>query len=326
MKLSTKIIIALGSILAILALIFMIKWQHDLSVSQKSIETQMVEMKKFADGVVRSQTNVVSKDDLNTFAKDIGLNITAIQNDVKLLNASIVGISNTQVQTPGFHGNGLGSTSTKADATAPGLPLGATDPFGYLKNIQIYSANEPFSNGLNVPFGDFGFSSWKDKPWTVNIYPRDYSVDSVISEDQAGKKFIYNKITIKTQDKTYTVPISNSTFKEALPAPSFSFNPRIFMSVQAGALINPVPSPEAVPSVGVSLFSYGKTKIDPDVSLLGISLGVEVRAVRPNIAITPIGYNIGHNIPLLHNLFIAPSVSIDTRGSVGVFGGFQVNL
>ena len=326
MRVKHKIIIALSSILAVLALIFMIKWQHDIAAKQASIENQMVAFKQLADNVARAQTNVVSKDDLEKFGTTLGLNMSNIQKDISSLNATIAGISNTQVQTSGFRGSGLGSTTSKVDPTAPKVASNAIDQFGYLTNRQGYDLNEPFGTGTNVPFGTVGFSAWEAKPWDITIFPRDYSIDSVISEDQAGKKFIYNKITITAQNKTYEIPIQKSTFKEVLPSPSFSINPKLYLGLGAIGIINPIPSPDVVPTLGVSVFSYGKTKADPDAIFLGLGLGIEARAIRPSLTVLPAAYNIGHHIPLMHNLFLAPFLGVDTKGAFSVGGGLVVGL
>ena len=324
MSLMSKIGVVLGALLVIVCLIFVIKIQKDISDRQSSIEKSMVEMKQLGDGIVRSQAQYVSKDDLSKFADSIGLNLNDIKSDLKTFHATVEGINNTTVVTPGYHGISLGSSGTKpGDNTTPVV---GSDPYGYLKNIQLFGLNEPVGNNTSVPFGQSTFSAWQAKPWGLEVYPRDYDVTTVIGVDNEGKHYTYNKFTITTGGKTYDVPVKSSKFEEVYPTASFSFNPRVYLGVSGGATVNPIPHAEMTPVLSVFLFSYGKTKDTPDLALLGLGLGYETQQSRPVVAITPVTYNVGPHIPLLKNLHIAPTITVDNKGSVGVLGGVYVGL
>lgn len=325
MSLASKIGIVLGMLLVIACLIFVVKTQKDISDRQAAIDKSIVEMKQLGDGIVRSQTQYVSKDDLNKFADSIGLNMNTIINDLKNFNATVDGINHTTAITPGYHGTSLGSSGIRpGDNTAP--ILAGTDPYGYLKNIQLFRLSEPVGNNVSVPFGQATFSAWQAKPWGLEVYPRDYSITTVIGVDNEGKHYTYNKFTITTEDKTYEIPVKSSKFEEIYPSASFSFNPRIYLGVSGGATVNHTPHTEMTPVLSVFLFSYGKTKTTPNWAAFGLGLGYETQQSRPVAAITPITYNVGRHIPLLNNLHIAPTVTIDSKGSIGILGGVYVGL
>ena len=312
-----------GLLILVAGLIFVIKNQFDISARQEAIEKSVVEMKQLGDGIVRSQAQYVSKDDLDKFGKQLNLNLDTIQKDLGTLGASMQGINAVVVSTNGFHGTGLPSTGTVPNPDKPTQQV--NDPFGYLSNQQILAINEPFGN-VAVPFGQGTFSAWKDKPWGLDIYPRSYNVSTVIGQDEDGRHYTYNKFTVDTQGKTYTIPINSSKFEEVYPEAKFRFSPRIYLGVDGGAVINPAPKADMTPNLQVALFSYGKTKVDPDWSILGVGVGYETQANRPVLVVSPIRYNIGHHIPLVNNLHVGPTVSLDTSGGIGILGGVSVGL
>lgn len=318
-----KIGISIGVLLLLFTLLFMVKTQKDISDKQQAIEKSMVEMKQLGDGIVRSQGQYVSKDDLDKLGQDLGLNLKTIKSDLGSLGANLQGINTMTVATSGYHGTGLASGGTKSNGN-PAAPIG-TDPYGYLTNMQIFALNEPLGSN-NVPFGQATFSAWQPKPWGLDIYPRNYNVATVIGQDADGRHYTYNKFTVTTQGKTYEVPIQSSKFEEVYPDPSFSFNPRIYLGLNGGAIVNPLPHAEMTPVLSVFLFSYGKLKADPDWATLGLGIGYETQMSRPVLAITPITYNIGHHLPLVRNLHIAPTITVDTKGSFSVLGGVFVGL
>lgn len=315
---------------------FIIKFQIDMTFRQENIEKSLVEMKQLADGIVRSQGGYVSKEDLEKKFKDLDVSLEAIQTDLDTLGADLRGINAIIASSVGYHGTNLPSTGTK-----PGdgnQPWNVPDPFGYLSNQQNFSINEPFADGVNVPFGQSAFSAWKDKPWGLDVYPRNYNVTTIIGQDADGRHYTYNKFSIDVQGKNYVVPVHNSEFVEVYPEPKLRFSPRLYLAVDGGALIDPgspetigtAPEPtasgELTPSVQVVLFSYGKTKVDPDWSILGVGIGYETQANRPALVVSPISYNVGHHIPLVNNLHVGPTVTLDTKGDVGILGGVRVGL
>lgn len=305
--------VIIGIVTLIACLIF-------VATKQTAIEKSIVEMKQLSDGIVRSQAKYVSRDDLEDFGKKLNINLSAIQQDLEVLGANLQGINSVIVSSSGSHHTNLPSTST-----TPNNASNTIDSYGYLKNQQTIVINEPFEND-NVPFGEATFSAWKDKPWGLDIYKRQYNITTVIGQDENGRHYTYNKFTIEAKGKTYTVLIRDSKFEEVYPEAKFRFSPRLYLGVDGGVVVNPNPKAEMTPNIQVSFFSYGKTTIDPDWSLLGLGLGYETQIDRPVIILSPVSYNLGHHLPLVNNLHVGPSVSIDTAGGIGILGGIRVGL
>lgn len=335
MSTKTKTTLIVSAIIFLISLLAIVKYQYNLLQSQNDTLTEMKELK---DNWVRSQTQVVTKKELEALAKS--LNIEQINKDLNSLGAKIDGIAIIVSSSSGYHGTDLGSTNviprtdppaTTVVTTVP-CPNGGTvecpkaDPFGFMNAEQKLSILEPFPDGAKIPFGETGFKAWQKAPWSLDVYKRNYNVQSVIGEDDSGKKYVYNKMTIDVGGKTYAMKITSSKFVEELPQSRFRFSPRIHLGVSGGAIVNPKPSAEFTPTVEVALFSYGRTSLSPDWTFLSVGVGFETQATKPALAISPVNYNIGHHLPLVSNLHIGPIVAVDTLGSFSVLAGVRVGL
>ena len=331
-----KAVIIGGVVLLLAILVFIIKYQHDMLQKQRAIEQSMVEMKQLQDGVVRAQAKYVTKGDLKDFAgKDVDLK--PIEKDLKKLGANIKGISKVLAKTPGYTGKNIASTDTSKRKDLPTetktvpCPDGSlvecpsNDPFGYQTNAQRLRLDEPFSDKSRVPFGEVTFEAWKEKPWSVTIESREYSAVSVISVNEDGRHFVHNKLLVRVGDESYTVPIENSEFVEVYPDAKFSFNPRLYIGVDGGTYFNPVAG-EVVPNLQLALFSYGKTKVTPDWTFLGVGLGYMTQMRNLGFVISPVNYNVAQHLPFAENMFIGPMLGIDLNGNVGLLGGLRVGL
>lgn len=331
-----KIIFTIVIVLTIGLLGFIIKYQFDLLAKQKAIESSLIESKKLQEQIVRAEAKYVTKNDLEQFAKDMGLNLKPIKSDLKKLEAEIQGISRTDVETPGYVGTYLPSTDTTPREEPPGQPTvtcpsGETvpcpDQHGYLVERQELELNEPFGEGVLVPWGKAGFSAWEKKPWDLEVYARRYTAATVLSTDENGRHFVHNQFTVTVGGDTYQLPIARSQFVERYPESEFRFGPNLFLGIDGGLSIGEGFHSAWMPNMQVSLFSYGKTKVNPEWTFLGIGVGYGIR--RENIAaiVSPVNYNLGKaGIPLVDNLHIGPSISLDTAGNFGAMLGIRVGL
>jgi hypothetical protein len=319
-------------ILVIAVLLFIIKNQHDMIQQQKIMQESVVQMKQLQNDVVRSQAEYVSKKDLEAFAKHAGVDLGPIQDDVKKLGAQIQGISNSVVRTSGMHKENIASSAVVPRTDKPQIekcPDGTVcpnaDPFGYQQNSQKLDLSESFS-GKSVPWGNVKFSAWKDKPWDLVVEPRVYSATTVVSVDDNGRHFAHNELTINVKGKKYTIPIEHSEFAEIYPSESFHWSPHFYLGYDFGVLANPPVRFEMIPNLQLSLFSYGKTKMLPSWSFLGIGVGYEIEYSALALVISPVNFNVGKYIPFMSNVYVGPTVSIDAAGNVGILGGIRVGL
>lgn len=324
MTLSTKILIWLGAILVVGALGFIIFKQVQISNRQDAIESQIVAQRQLVDGIVRSQSQWATRDDVEKFIKDNKINLKAIQDDLDKLHGEVEAVN---IAVASSKGQVVTNLPTKPGPVVNPNPVDPKnpDPFGYMKQQQVLALNEDFGT-VKVPFGQVGFSAWQEKPWDINIKPRDYKVATVVGTDENQRMYFYNKFTMSVDNKDYEIPIKTATTQQVYPEAKFSwFNPRIYVGADGAVGLNPVKG-EFIPNVNLQLMSYGRYKTQPDFSILQVGVGYGVDSKRPQALVTPVSYNIGKHIPLMNNLYIGPSLSVGTDGNVGVGGGIRVGL
>lgn len=337
MSLSTRILIIIGVILLIGGVGFIIFKEIENSQRQDAIQKQMVAQKELIDGIVRSQSQYTTKEDLEKFIKDNNVNLKAIQDDLDKLDANITAANVAIANSQGQHGINIPSTGTGGTNPTPnpptcsdGKPCPNADPFGYNVKEQTLALNENFGT-TQVPFGQVGFSAWQQKPWSVDIKPRQYSLVNVIGKDENERLYVYNKFSVNVDGKTYNVPITSAETKQEYPTAKFSFwNPRLFIT--AGGGINATELPvngnfNAGATIGI--MSYGKYKSAPDISILQVGAGYSSNNNDFAVIINPVSFNIGSVLPtnsLIKNTYIGPSVQITPSGNVFVGANLSVGL
>lgn len=324
MEWKNKILIISGVVLFLFCVLFIIKKQNDIINHQKLINESFVEQKKLSNSVVRSESTYATNKEIDDLIKSKNFSIEELKEELSKLRAELKSISTVKIVT--VTQNKTDQVSTVIDKEKEQKPLDPSnpDPYGYWKNRQTLYLTENFGN-KTAPFGSVSFSASKDKPWSYEIKQRQYRLDSVSGLDEEGKTYTFNKFSIVSDGKTYDLDINESKTVNKLPESRFYLNPRVFLAVDGGAYLNKV-GLELSPSAKLFIFSYGKTKPDPSMVFLGVGVGYSSIGKNLNFSITPIAYNIGHHIPLINNLFIAPSLSIDFFGNYTIMGGINVGL
>lgn len=328
MTLLNKILIFAGVIILIGLFGFTIYKLNEISNRQVAIETKIVAQKELVEGIMRSQNQYATKDDINKFIKDNGVNLKAIKEDLDNLHAEISSVNVILVNSAGQRGTNIPSTGggvTNPNPVNPNDP----DPFGYMKKEQLLSLNEKFAD-VNVPFGKVGFSAWQEKPWSINILPRQYKVINVVGTDENQRNYFYNKFSVNVDNKDYDIKISTAETKQEFPEAKFSFwNPRLFLTAGGGISLTQAPI-QGSANLGVTLgiMSYGKFKTTPDISVLQIGLGYETGSQRPAAILNPVSFNIGKLLPngLANNTFVGPSLQVDTAGNVITGGNLSLGF
>lgn len=324
MSLTTKILIWLGVIILVGALGFIIFKQIENSNRQDALNTQMVQQQQLLDNITRSSAQWTTKDDMDKFITSNGMNLKVIQDDLDKLHADITAANAVVVVSQGQHVGNLPTTNTGPSNPSPIDPKNP-DPYGYMGKQQNLSLTENFGT-VKVPIGNVGFSAWQKNPWNIDIKSREYHSTTVVGTDENQRQYFENKFTVKVDGKNYDVPIKTATTKQILPEAKFSFwNPEVFLAIDGGLGVNPIRG-EVVPNVRLGIMSYGKYKTQPMLSVLQVGIGMGLVSRRPQLTFSPVMYNLGQNIPFLHNTYIGPSLSVGTDGGVNIIGGLAVGL
>lgn len=323
MKWSEKILLIIAILSIVGLLIFAIKSLHDVSEKQKIIETSMSEQKQLSDNIIKAQSSYITKDDLDKFSKSNNIDLKPVSDDLDKLQATIKAINIANVSSSGTNTTDKPSTGT-TPRQDPVTDSSNKDPFNYQNNRQEFSISESFKE-QQVPIGSIGFSAWKKNPWDESIYPRQYKVANVIGQDENGRHYVYNKFFIIVNGKEYSLKLDQSNIEELLPESKWRFDTRLYAGFDGGLYFSK-PSGAFVPNLELFLFSYGKVKPDPSLIALGFGLGYETINRNIVFVFSPIDYNIGHNLPLVNNVFVGPTLSLDIKGNVAVLAGLKFGL
>jgi hypothetical protein len=340
MSTTGKILIFIGMILTLGAMGFIIYNQINISKQQTAIQNQVIQQKTLIDGLVQSANTYTTKADLDNFISQNTNSLKAIQDNLAALGASLTAANVVTANSQGQVATNVASTSTTPSGTKPATtvtvacPSGGSvscptsDPFGYLSNLQTLALNENFAT-LQVPVGSVSFSAWQANPWSVNLLPRQYNVTSVIGTDENQRVYVDNQFTVKTNNKTYTIPITTAQTQQVYPTAKLSWwNPEVFGGADVGLSLNKFPSinGEFAPSVNFGFVTYGKYKTSPDWSFGQVGASYGVVSKRVMVDVTPVAYNLHTVLPFLHNTYVGPSLHVSTDGSIYGAVGLRVGF
>lgn len=326
MNLWQKILAIVITLLVIIGIGFIIFKQNEIAKKQDTIENQILQQKELSDNIIRSQNKFSTKEDLEKFISQNNLSLKVIEDDLEKINAKLTFVNVATVKS-------VGQVDANLPSTSQGVPnnseVTSCDPHNYMKVEQKLSLNEEFSN-TKVPFGEVGFSAWQSKPWSVNIKPREYRSVNVVGTDENERVYVYNKFSVLVDNKEFNIKISKAETKQEYPEAKFSFfNPKLFLSTSGAINLTKAPVQGSVNlGLAVGIMSYGKSKLNPDISVLQLGAGYETGTQSPSLVVKPINFNIGGLFPgkVISNTYVGPSIQVDTKGNVLAGAGLSVGL
>ena len=322
-----KVSIVAAVLALIAALLLIIKYQYDAMEKQEAIANSLVEQKQLTDKIARAQAQYVTEKSLEAYAKSLDTKLKPIRDDLKKLDGEIKGVGAVKVVTVGYKGKDISSdTSVPRPKDEQPLPGDDLDPWNYQRAQQKLKLSEPFTNDQKVPWGEVGFKAWEQEPWDLVVHSRNYQVVNVLGQDEEGRHYVYNKFSIEVEGKKYDIKIDDSKFVEEYPKSKFRLSPSLYLGVGTGVYLTEEPQWAVTPNIQMFIASYGRTKLVPEWVFLGVGLGYEALEQRFNFLLSPVGYNIGTHIPLIKNLYIVPTVTIDPKGDFTILGGVSVGL
>jgi len=306
---------------------------HKQSEMIDNINSKIVLQKDLMDNIVRSQSEFATSKNIEDFAKQNEINLSIIKDDLNKLNANLKSINTVTVKSIGtdiknVESTGVGEQNPNSISnTLECIDNKCQNPdkYGYLNTEQKLNLVEPFSNNV-VPLGEVSFSAWKDAPWGLRLYPREYFVTTVVGEDENKQNYIYNKFTVKVNDKDYEIKIDNARTLTQYPEAKFHWlNPRLYLGVDGGLDLKSI-NTQFGPNLGINFMSYGQYLIQPDFTILGLGIGYDSAQGQSILLINPFSYNIGNHIPLINNTYLGPSLTLDKSGGIGIVLNLTVGL
>ena len=308
-----------------------------LSYFQNSeLAGKIADFRKVTDTLVRSQTEIVSKKDLEDALKKYLTNkdISELKKDLKKMGATLgsVGITIGNLERKVKY-NQKSDRKGKPKETVvvckeDGRPI---DVYGYTKASQIKTIKDKNEADL----ADITFDASSKTPWSYEVFLREFYLSTIVGKRKDGSSIYYHslkyKVPSKHGDKLYNIPIISSSYKQRLNnRQMFWWNPTIDLSIGVGGIVYTITPPEDLLSVGVdiglSFSSYGRTKADNLWKFFRIGIGYDAVQESAFLSFAPILFNIGDPMPLLTNLYIVPKISFDHKGNLGITFGFSVGL
>jgi hypothetical protein len=337
-----RIIIYLSVICLVCGISFMIYKQFQISNMQKEIESSMVKQKDLGDAITRSMSQYATSKDIDSMIKANGMDLAKINKDLQSLHAKVDSINTVLVSSIGYDWNNLPSSGhteitphngveDPVEPTVVTVPCGdktiecLKDRNNYFTTTQWLKINELFKGNLQVPFGQAGFTAAKDKPWSLDVLPREYKLSTVTATDEDNRVTNYNKMQIKVDGKDYDIPISQAETAQVFPEAKFRvFDPRLYLGVEGGA--NDKLSPQFGPSLSMSLMNYGRYRGTPDFAILQVGAMATIPDKKIYFSLTPVSYNIGKHIPFIQSTYLGASVNMSTDKDLSITASVKVGL
>jgi hypothetical protein len=300
-----------------------------LSDENQKLRSEIVEFKQLTDTLVRSSNKWATKDDLKEQLKNLlgKEDLKALENDMSSLDSRLSAVGRT-----------VGTIKRKVASIESSDRVGPENPnpvicedgklvdiHGYTKKAQI----KEIKDSNEAPLAEVEFNAAKKKPWSYEIYKRNYRLVTVVGRKESGQLTFHHKLEYSILGKHYKVNLLSSDYMQvSLKSKMFWLNPKLDLNFFVGGNVHGFAQgpgrPESLVSLGVdvglSLSSYGETEVDSWFRLFRFSVGYNAERQAAHFSFAPFAFNIGKPLPLLTNLYLTPQLGIDTAG------GLTVNL
>jgi len=309
-----------------------------LTEENAQLRNDITQFKKLTESLVRSSTTWATKDDLENDLKGMlkKEDLAALEGDIKKLGTRLTAVG----KTVGVIGRKV-SRLEASDSEGPENPNPEAcddgrlvDTHGYTKKPQIKLVTD-----TNLaPLTEVQFNAAKKKPWSYEVYKRQYKLVTAVSKKESGQLVLHHNLEYSMPEKskkTYKVNLVSSQYRQA-PPPNrmFWLNPRLDANFFAGGNVYGFAQgpgrPDSILSMGldlgISLSSYGETKVDSWFRLFRFSLGYNIERRAGHFAFAPIAFNLGKPMPLLTNLYLSPQIGLDTAGGLTINMGTGVQF
>jgi hypothetical protein len=293
------------------------------------LQNEVVEFKQLTESLVRSSTKWATKKDLEADLKDLMTkdDYKALKGDLDKLDSRLTAVGRT-VGAVKRKVAKLEASDKEGPETPPvkvcketGDPI---DVHGYTKKVQV----KELKDSNSAPNARAEFDASKKKPWNYEVYGKEYKLTTVVGKKDSGQMTFHHQlryaIPSKDPKKLYPVSIMSSSYQQ-VPESSkwFWLNPRLDVNFLAGGMVYKFadgPGRNNLLSLGVdfgiSLSSYGPTKVDSWFRMFRFGLGYNIERQSGILSFAPFAFNLGKPLPLLTNLYLTPQIAIDTGGGL----------
>lgn len=301
------------------------------------LRSEITEFKQLTETLARSSTKWTTKDDLKDSLKHLltAEDLKELQKDIRRQSARISAVGRTVGQINGRiakleESDQQGEVNENVAKCDDGRLI---DTHRYTERTQTKRVKD--SNEASV--ADVTFNAAKKKPWDYKLFGKNYNLTTVVSKKESGQLNFHHTLKYQTEadgNKEYPIKLASSEFQQVqLGNKMYWLNPQLDLGVYAGIKALDVPvfgNNKTLGSVGVdlglSLSSYGENKVDSWWRFLRIGAGYNANRRAFQASLSPALFNLGKVLPLINNLYIGPSVGLDTGGGMTINLGLGVGL
>lgn len=319
-------------IILVVLLCISLKSCYDESKEKQYIQTTQISQQQLQDNITRSLSEYVTKQDLVELSNQSSINLDIIKKDLDKLDGKITGLQTVKVVSQGYQNYDTGSSYVTPVSTVQQpvvlcngqeIKCPNIDKYNYLGTKQTLLFNERFSN-IQLPIGNVSFSANREKPWDLEIKSREYRMDTVFSTLRDGRHVLYNKFMIDVDGNRYEIKDIQGKYSEEYPGDEFMWNnPKLYLGFNSGYGFNQ----DFSNSVGLhfSMLSYGKYYLSPDFNFLILGAGIDLNKKFVGM-VTPANVNLNKLVNILHNVYVGPTIGMNTDKEVLLTLGLQVGL
>jgi len=272
------------------------------ALKNKLVEEQMVVLKK---SLVSQQVQINTKL-LEDRIKDLDRSLTAL---VKERDQQITDIGKSVAKVK----QSVDLINRGSDHTYDGK---------FKQDFKKIYAKDAEGNQYPIAWAMYLPNNPPEKRWKTGTYPLEVHQRVVLAEneeraDSMVEVWIENNQMKETEGNRYPVEVKEVEWiKREKEDKEWFFNPRLSLGAAFAS--------EMYPNLGLSVFSYGRTKTDMDWRILEVGIGQD--SDNTYFHFSPAQYNIGHWLPLVDNIFLGGFVGVSSDSDESTLFGVNVDV
>ena len=281
-----------------------------------------IAFKQLSETLARAQNELVTKAELNVFAKMTGIDLSKIKTDLKKVGADLSAVGQTVATIEGTIQSGQGSDDT-TDHDTPDQPQSCK-----LCDLHNYTASIQAKDVMlgKMPHARVEFDASKDKPWTIVNDKVDVEVTTIVGKsDKENVDVFYHEIALingsrpDLAGKKFKLKIVSSEFKQTLSGNKefYWWNPIVDLGIDIDLSLKTEPTFLGGSSLGFSFLSYGDTKNSLDWKFLRLGAGMSYDK-NLYLTIQPAQYNMKNLLPFISDMWIGVNCMWDGNWGIGL--------
>lgn len=272
---------------------------------------------KVQNDLVKEQMIQLSE---SVISQKIDVDKKLLEEKIKQLNDAIVKLSKERRQTITDVGEIVATLEHKFSEQIGNIYKDAKDKSKDYSEVVI-KQEDTKGKEFPVAWAMYSPNYEEGDKWTTGAYPLHLHTKIALGEskdrsDAYVESWFTSNVFNKDKGEKFPVKISSVEWVKRPPNPKkFSFNPRLSLGMAI--------SDDIYPTLNLSAFTYGRSKLDMDWMFLQGGFG-GTNSDKYFFQFVPVEYNLGKVIPLVENLFVGPFMDVNNDSEVSWGVGIYV--